>query len=90
MTSQYKKIFSYTLKIAIVVFAFWFIYVKLTTNNDLKEFLVLMKQMPDYKIEMVLSLVGFLMLVNWGLEAIKWKRLISSIQDYIWSVEMSH
>jgi hypothetical protein len=80
LTSKYKKIFSYLIKIAIVVFAFWFIYIKLTTNNDLKSFGRLIKGMPEHQMEIILSVVVLLMLVNWGLEALKWKRLVSSIE----------
>jgi len=80
LTATRKKLISYSLKIAIVVFAFWFIYHKLNTNNDLKEFVLLMQATPEREIWLVLSLVGLLMLVNWGLEAIKWQRLIKTIE----------
>lgn len=80
MTVQYKKIFSITLKIAIVVLAFWFIYVKLIANNDLKEFITLINEMPKAQIWGVISIVVVLMFVNWGLEAIKWKRLIKPVE----------
>ncbi|TKC12192.1 hypothetical protein FA048_00810 [Pedobacter polaris] len=80
MTTRYKKIFSILIKIAIVVFAFWFIYAKLIGHKDLKEFLVLINEMPTVQIWVVLSTVMGLMLINWGLEAFKWKRLIKPIE----------
>lgn len=80
MTARYKKILAALLKIAIVVFAFWFIYVKLVANNDLKEFVHILKALPASKIWTVLLIVFFLMLVNWGLEAIKWRRLIRQVE----------
>ncbi len=80
MTSGYKKIVSYSIKIAVVAFAFWFIFVKLTTNGDLKEFVLLLKAIPVLQITSVLSLMFVLMLVNWGLEALKWRRLVSGIE----------
>ena len=80
LTSGYKKIFSSGLKIAIVAVAFWFIYVKLTANGDLREFVLLIKGMPVSEIASVLTFVFFLMFLNWGLEAAKWKRLVSSIE----------
>lgn len=80
MTAGYKKILSITLKILIVVLAFWFIYKKLLTNNDLKEFTALMREMPRVQIFTMIGTVVALMLLNWGLEAVKWKRLISPIE----------
>lgn len=81
MTARYKKIFSILLKIAIVVFAFWFIYIKLIANNDLKQFVAIIKALPVTQIWTILSVVVLLMLLNWGLEAIKWKRLIKQIEQ---------
>ena len=81
MTSTYKKIFANLIKIAIVAFAFWFIYQKLTHHNDLKAFLKLLKDIPNQQVWMVLGSVFMLMLVNWGLEAIKWKKLIASVEQ---------
>ncbi|RZL49963.1 MAG: hypothetical protein EOP00_06020 [Pedobacter sp.] len=80
MTPRYKKIFSLLLKIAIVILAFWFIYAKLIGHKDLKEFILLIHAMPKAQIYTILSIVVSLMLVNWGLEAIKWKRLIKQIE----------
>lgn len=80
MILRYKKLLSALLKITIVVLAFWFIYAKLIANNDLKKFVSLLKALPDTEIRFTLSVVLFLMFVNWGLEAIKWKRLIKPIE----------
>lgn len=81
MTPQSKKLFSIFIKIAIVVFALWFIYGKLTSNNDLKKFIALLETLPKNEIRLVISFVMALMLLNWGLEAIKWKRLIKPIES---------
>ncbi len=81
MTAKQKKIFSYTLKIAIVVFTFWFIYYKVAGNQNLKSFVILIQQMPRTKIITMLLLMLFLMLLNWGLEAVKWRRIISSVEQ---------
>lgn len=80
MTLQYKKIFSLIIKIAIVVVAFWYIYVKLIGHKDLKEFLHLINKMPKLQIWLVLGSVVGLMLVNWGIEAFKWRRIIKPIE----------
>lgn len=76
----YKAIVSNLIKIAIVVFAFYFIYAKLTASQDLKDFIELLKQISSVEIFSVLSLVVLLMLLNWGLEAVKWKRLVTPIE----------
>jgi hypothetical protein len=68
------------IKIAIVVFAFWFIYVKLSTNNDLKEFLLLLHHIPAAEIVTIMTVLSLLMLLNYALEAIKWRRLLRSIE----------
>ncbi|SMC64106.1 hypothetical protein [Pedobacter africanus] len=81
MTSHYKKILSYLLKAAIVTFAFWFIYQKLSANQNLKEFEKLLIKVPRQEIIIVLTTVCLLMLINWGLEALKWKRLIARVEQ---------
>lgn len=65
---------------AIVIFAFWFIYNKLVTNNNLRNFKALLSDHPAIDIIAVISFVLILMLVNWGLEALKWKRLLKNIE----------
>ncbi|WP_410478426.1 hypothetical protein [Pedobacter nyackensis] len=85
MTSNYKKVLSYILKAAIVIFAFGFVYKKLASNENLKEFNHLLKEIPQQEIILVLGFVCFLMLVNWGIEALKWKRLIARVEQIsIW------
>ena len=81
MISKYKGIFSNVLKVAIVVFAFWFIYNKLSANTNLKDFKNILVRIPAMEITAVLSLVVSLMFLNWGLEALKWKRLLRHIEQ---------
>lgn len=80
MISKYKGIFSNVLKVAIVAFTFWFIYHKLSANTNLKDFTSLLSGIPVTEITAVLSLVVLLMFINWGLEAVKWKRLLRQIE----------
>ncbi|TCD12561.1 hypothetical protein EZ449_00495 [Pedobacter frigidisoli] len=81
MTGKNKKILSILIKIAIVVFAFWFIYHKLVANKNLEDFRSLLKDIPTTEIVTVIGLVVLLMFVNWFLEAAKWKRLMSHIES---------
>ncbi|MCX2478825.1 lysylphosphatidylglycerol synthase domain-containing protein [Pedobacter sp. MC2016-15] len=80
MISKYKGIFSNVLKVAIVAFTFWFIYRKLSANANLKEFKNILSGIPVPQIVAVLSLVVLLMFINWGLEAVKWKRLLRQVE----------
>ncbi|WP_367865293.1 hypothetical protein [Pedobacter sp. WC2423] len=80
MRADYKRIFSYAIKVTIVAFAFWFIYHKLTSNANLESFRAIISTIPRTEIIAVISLVLVLMLVNWGLEALKWKRLLRKIE----------
>ncbi len=80
MTKKHKKLFSITLKIAIVALTLWFVYAKLIANNDLKSFLELITNLPSTQVFVVIGIVFALMLVNWGLEAVKWKFLTRKIE----------
>ena len=80
MTDSHKKIISSLIKITIVAFAFWFIYTKLVGNNDLKNFVSLVNTLPQLEIWFILATVVSLMFLNWGLEAVKWKRLIKPVE----------
>jgi hypothetical protein len=85
LTSRYKKILSYILKTAIVFFAFWFIYLKLSKSDNLREFSHLLTEISNGEIYLVLGLVVCLMFVNWGLEALKWRRLLAKVEQIsIW------
>ena len=81
LTPSYKKILTTFIKLAVVAFAFWFIYNKLVKHNDLKEFVKLLEAIPEQQIWMVLGSVFLLMLFNWGLEAVKWKQLIQRVEQ---------
>lgn len=81
LTFSYKKILATFIKVAIVTFAFWFIYNKLNKHNDLKEFIKLLGNIPSQQIWAVLGIIFALMLCNWGLEAAKWKQLIARVEQ---------
>ena len=80
MIAKYKSTFSLLLKVVIVTFAFWFIYNKLSNNANLKQFRNILQDIPQAEIITVISVVVLLMLVNWGLEALKWRRLLQQIE----------
>ena len=80
LSAKNKRIFSVLIKVVIVLVAFWFIYVKLIGHKDLKQFLALIGKMPTAQIWVTLSTVVLLMFFNWGIEGLKWKRLIKPIE----------
>ncbi|MGY4383739.1 hypothetical protein ACVWYN_000758 [Pedobacter sp. UYP24] len=80
MTARYKKIVSILIKTGVVLFAFWFIYNKLSSNQNLRSFENILSKIPIEEVVLVMGFVFFLMFVNWGLEALKWKKLISRVE----------
>ncbi|RZK43542.1 MAG: hypothetical protein EOO90_02990 [Pedobacter sp.] len=80
MTKQGKKIISIALKITIVALALWLVHSKLIASNDLRDFLVLINNLPSGQIFIVIGLLLALMFVNWGLEAMKWRQLIRKVE----------
>ncbi len=80
MTKRVKKIFSITLKIAIVTFALWFIYRKVTMDDNLRQFVELVQANKDHVMLLTAFFLFALMFMNWGLEAVKWRRLIRPVE----------
>lgn len=80
VTPSFKKILTSFIKIAVVAFAFWFVYRKVTKHDDLRDFVNLIHDIPGKEIFLVLSIAFVLMLLNWGLEAVKWKSLIEHVE----------
>jgi uncharacterized membrane protein YbhN (UPF0104 family) len=66
--------------VVIVTITLWLVHSKLTANGDLKDFIKLISGIPKIEIFVVLGIVFFLMLINWLIEAIKWKMLIRKIE----------
>ena len=76
----YKKTLSFLIKIGIVFFSFYFIYNELVSNNNLdtieyKDLLDVIK--GNY---LIILCVIFLMIMNWLVEAFKWRFMISKIE----------
>jgi len=75
LTAAAKKIFSYLLKLAILVLAFVFIYHRINNNKNLKQFEDLISRISHNQVVITMSFVVLLMVVNWVLESLKWKYL---------------
>ena len=75
---QAFKIISWSIKIAIVAFAFWFIYLQVIAKQDILEGLGDLLESPSQN--PLIFLVLILVFVNWGFEAFKWKSLIDKVE----------
>lgn len=89
MNIQTKKILSVGIKIAVVGLAFWFIFKKLSNNQNIDNFVSLLDTFSITDVYIVMSCVFLLMFLNWFIEALKWKFLVGGIEKIsIWkSVE---
>ncbi len=78
---QSSKNISFILKLIIVVLALFFMYQKVFANENLNEmyqwFLSIFKEQASWPLFLVL----LLMLLNWLLDAVKWKFLIKKEED---------
>ena len=70
------------IKIAIIVISYTIIYKELFCNsnyiNAFNSFAEVLKLPGTY---LILVLVFFMMFINWGLEAFKWKKLVNKFED---------
>lgn len=81
MTAKQKKLISYSLKIIIVALAGYFIFEKLSKHDDLHRFLNLVSKLSSVKVYITITLIVLLMLVNWLIESLKWRFLISKVEQ---------
>ncbi|MDB5138625.1 MAG: hypothetical protein JWR12_541 [Mucilaginibacter sp.] len=76
LTARAKKLFSYLLKLGILVLAFWFIYHRIIKNGaNLQNFNKLISPITYDRVVVTMVFVVLLMIVNWVLESLKWRHL---------------
>ncbi len=75
-----KKVLSILLKAIILILAAVFIAYKLTNNNNLENFSNLVKSIPAREVYFTIGVVIALMLLNWLIEAVKWRFLVKNVQ----------
>jgi hypothetical protein len=80
LTSANKKILSYSIKAVVLILAFGFIYSRINNNDNLRQFSQLVAQISTPAVYETLTLVFLLMLLNWVLEALKWKYLTRHLE----------
>jgi hypothetical protein len=79
LNSSAKKLISYAIKAGILVLAFVFIYRRINNNQKLYQFETLIAGIDHTRAITIMSLVFVLMLINWILEAAKWRYLARSL-----------
>lgn len=80
MTQTQKKYLNYFIKITIVGLAFFYVYKKVSHQENLRQFQQLISDINGTLIRWVLIAVVVLMFVNWFLEVWKWMVLSKKIQ----------
>lgn len=81
LTKAAKKVFSYLIKISILVLAFLFIYHQyLEKGDNLKHFQQLIAHISRRQVAVTMSAILLLMLVNWLLESFKWRYLTRKLE----------
>ncbi|MEI6816023.1 MAG: lysylphosphatidylglycerol synthase domain-containing protein [Bacteroidota bacterium] len=76
-----KSLWSIFIKLAIVLVSCWFIYQKVFIKERFTDYQNSYRQFIDNGDHiLILTLVMALMLLNWGLESIKWKMMVRKIE----------
>lgn len=80
-----RKTLSYLLKAGILLLTIWFVYRHINNNKNLEQFLTSINRIGKNQVYIALFLVAMLMLVNWLLEAFKWKYLTRLLEKmHLW------
>jgi uncharacterized membrane protein YbhN (UPF0104 family) len=74
-----KKTLSYLIKAVVLLLAGVFIYRRLSNKHDLVQFHKLLSGIDHTRSMLIMSAVFLLMLLNWGLEAAKWRHLTKKL-----------
>lgn len=80
MNPSFKRIIGYLLKASIFILVVWYSYKLLTRNDALRDFSQLIHSVSPLTIWLTISTVFILMLVNWFLEALKWRYICCQFQ----------
>lgn len=80
MNHSAKKNLSIIIKIAILILAFGFIFQKLSNNRSISDFRSLAAALAPVDVWIVVLALFSLMLLNWFLEALKWKYLLNKVE----------
>lgn len=78
-----NRLLSYGLKLCVIIFMTWILYVQVFEKNDLSNLLVQLKGSLDQKGNWIYITVAICLVpINWLLESKKWKLLINHFQPF--------
>jgi uncharacterized membrane protein YbhN (UPF0104 family) len=83
MTQQKAKIrktFNYLIQALIILVTYGFIYRQVFVSRKLHEIADVFDKMMERKTWLMIGLILLLMLINWGVESVKWRILIAKIE----------
>ena len=78
-----NKLLAIGLKLVIILFMAWILYVQVFEKNDLSQLIIQFNESLGHKDNwLLLTIAALLMPVNWILESTKWKTLVNNFQDF--------
>jgi len=80
LNKRTQKILSICIKLTILGLASWYIYNRLSNNSGISDFRMILNKLNPSHVWIVLSTQILLMVLNWFLEALKWKYLVQKIE----------
>lgn len=80
MNSPTKKILSICIKVTILGLASWYIFNRLSDNRGISDFRMLLSSVDSGSVWIVMSSLILLMLLNYFIEALKWKYLVQKVE----------
>jgi hypothetical protein len=79
--TKVRKTFNYLIRASIILVTYGFIYHQVFVDRKLKDIPAIYNRLMEKdNVWMMAAVILFLMLVNWGLEAVKWRLLINKIE----------
>lgn len=80
--AKIRKTFNYLIQAVIILVTYGFIYRQVFLERKLQDIAGFLSRMMEQQLAWVMiSLIIMLMLINWGMETIKWRLLIAKIEE---------
>jgi len=90
LTKIQKKYLNILIKVGIVALAMWFVFSKVSNQNNLLAFKKLIQDIDHTTMWFIIVVVFLLMFLNWFLEVVKWKFLARKIEELsLWKATKS-
>lgn len=81
LSAKVKKSLNIGFRIVIALLAFWFIYRQVVVTGDFEHFrLLFVERAGNSRFMLIVLMVLIMMPLNWGVETVKWKLLVSYVE----------